>query len=172
MGTFRWSLWLGQFCANAHLPGFGREHAQNQSVKKQRYCQMKLGETFLCFRILVVKWICVLAKAEVSLSFLFYLPLLLFLPCWWLHTSSLCPPTSNLSLTPKLYEGEFCFSSSKNPTLLSIHLPMNINVVYIEWLQTGNQLFFWVRKIRNLKVFYVKFGLWLKIFFLYHSSFP
>lgn len=52
---FRWSLWLGQFCANVHLPGFEREHTQNQSVKKQRCCQMKLGETFLCFRILVGK---------------------------------------------------------------------------------------------------------------------
>lgn len=47
MGMFRWSLWPGQFCANAHLPGFGREHTQNQSAKKQRCCQMKPGETFL-----------------------------------------------------------------------------------------------------------------------------
>lgn len=45
-GVLRWSLWLGQFCANSHLTGFGRKHNQKQAVKKQRCCQMKLGETF------------------------------------------------------------------------------------------------------------------------------
>lgn len=121
------------------LPWFwGRTHPK-QSVKKQTWCQMKPGETFLWFCILVVNGIC--AKAEVSLSFLS--PTAAHSKC------SLClaggctlPPSAPLPATSALHlscmKENFVFPSSKNPTLLSIHLPLNVNVLCTKWLQTGN----------------------------------
>lgn len=84
------------------------------------------------------------------------------------------PATSALHAVCRvcMYKGEFCFSSFKNPTLFCIYLPLRIKVVYITWLRKGNQLFFWTKKTRELKASCVKFGLCLKNFFLYHSSFP
>lgn len=159
----------------------GENTCKSNLFKSRGAAQMKLGETFLSFHILVIKWTCILTKAEVSF-FLFFLPLLhtanalSALLSLWLHTSSPPPPSATSALHPVcrvcMYKGEFWFWSFKNPTLFSIYLPLRIKVVYITWLRKGNQLFFWTKKTRELKASCVKFGLCLKNFFLYHSSFP
>lgn len=153
-GVLRWSLWLGQFCANSHLAGVGRKHTQKQAVKKQRCCQMKLGETFLWF-------LC--SRSKLHLCTCKSGSLFVFRTLSLLHTanalSALLVVAHFLPLPvcqqPQLYTQAVwrriwfvLFYKSSSP----LYSPTFEHKCNLYKMIADRQLFFWVRKRRTIEV--------------------